>query len=114
MCRYTAYQLYRVPRDVVWVRLGRAHYLHPTTRLASDYKTCIQLQDLHPTTSLASENKTCIRPQTCIGLQDLHPTTGLAFDYKTSMRLEDLHEINKTYMRLQAQDPEIQVQDSKI
>ena len=53
---------------------ARAHYLHPTTRLAhttrlapttrlaSDYKTCILLQDLHPTTILVSYYKTSIQP----------------------------------------------------
>ena len=34
---------------------------------------------------------------TCMRLQDLHGTTRLAWDYKT-------------YMKLQVQDPEIQVQ----
>ena len=83
---------------------GLGHYLHPTTRLASYYETCIRLQDLHPTTRLASYYKTCIRLQdlhpiaitlasnhhkTCILLQDLHPTTRLASYYKTGILLQD-------------------------
>ena len=45
----------RLPISVAftYVRsLSRAHYLHPTTRLASDYKTSMRLEDLHEITRL--------------------------------------------------------------